>query len=157
MRTAMWSPLSIPLAALSTLATVPRALAAVARTPDLMEAGLERMDALNERADLVLAELADARATFAEAMVKVDRLSDQSDRVLEQVAEAEEWVARLTGGGDKLLTEASAARGQLRETQAVLEEASERVQRALEMAEPLDRMTARAARIAGSLRRDQDS
>jgi ABC-type transporter Mla subunit MlaD len=112
------------------------------------------MDALNERADLVLEELADAREVFAEAMLKVDRLSDQGDRVLAQIADSERFVATLTSGGDDLVTAATLAREQLRDTQSVLEEANERFGRALEMAEPIDRMTTRAAKIAGSLRRD---
>jgi ABC-type transporter Mla subunit MlaD len=168
----MWNQLSIPLAALGMAASVPGALA---RALDLLEqavvqaaalnegaddarrllgAGLERMDAMNERADLVLEELAATREVFAEAMLRVDRLTEQGDRVSGQIADAERLVSTLTAGGDDLVTAAAAAREQLRETQKVLEEANERFGRALEMAEPIDRMTARAARIAGSLRRD---
>jgi ABC-type transporter Mla subunit MlaD len=171
----MWNPLSLPLAALGVAASLPRVLEGLARTPELLEravdeasglnesadearqlltAGLDRMDALNERADLVLEELAEARAVFAGAMLKLDRLSDQGDRVTAQVADAERLVASLTAGGDDLVAAAGAAREQLRETQMVLERASDQFARALEMAEPFDRMTSRAARIAGSLRRD---
>jgi hypothetical protein len=58
---------------------------------------------------------------------------------------------------DRGTNELVAAREQLRESQEVLAGADERIARALEMAEPLDRITTRAARIAGSLRRDGDS
>jgi chromosome segregation ATPase len=168
----MWNPLSIPLAALGMAASVP---AALARVVDLLEegvaqvtalnegaddarrllaAGLERLDTVNERADLVLEELAAAREVFAEAMLRVDRLTEQGDRVSGQIADAERLVSTLTAGGNDLVAAAAAAREQLQETQTVLVEANERVGRALEMAEPIDRMTTRAARIAGSLRRD---
>jgi ABC-type transporter Mla subunit MlaD len=161
----MWTPLSLPRSALELIS---RAAADMARGLDLLEdlndnayegrrllaAGIERMDSMNAKADLVLDELAAAREVFAEAMLKVDRLSEQTDRVLAQIANAERHVATLTGGGDDLVAAATAAREQLRETQGVLEEANQRFGRALEMAEPLDRMTTRAARIAGSLRRD---
>ena len=50
-----------------------------------------------------------------------------------------------------MIAAAEQARDQLRETQAVLERASEQIARALEMAEPLDRMTTRAQKL---LRRD---
>jgi hypothetical protein len=145
----MWNPLSLTVAALNAAATVPRALQAVIRGVDaleravaeavalnegardareLMAAGLERMDTMNQRADLVLQELAEAREVFAAAMLKFDR------------------------GTNELV----AAREQLAASQSVLGEASERIGRALEIAEPLDRMTTRAAKIAGSLRRDSD-
>jgi hypothetical protein len=164
----MWNPLSIPMTALAALAAVPRALdlleQAVAQAAALNEgadearvllaAGLERMDLMNERADQVLEELAGAREVFAEAMLKVDRLSEQGDRVLAQIEDAERLATTLTSGGDDLVAAADRARAQLSETQAVLVEANDRFGRALEMAEPIDRMTARAARIAGSLRRD---
>jgi hypothetical protein len=150
----MWTPVSLALATLNLAASVPRALNSVARADDLLEraiaeaqslnrsaadargllsaglelmdAGLGRMDAMNERADLVLQELAEAREVFAAAMLKFDH-------------------------GTRELT---AAREQLRESQGVLAEANDRVGRAIEMAEPIDRMTTRAAKIAGSLRRD---
>ena len=146
----MWNPLTLPLAALNAAATLPRAVVAVASGADaleravaeavalngqardareLMAAGLERMDTMNQRADLVLQELAEAREVFAAAMLKFDR------------------------GTNELV----AAREQLRESQGILADANERIGRALDMAEPLDRMTARAARLAGSLRRDPDS
>jgi chromosome segregation ATPase len=145
----MWNPLTIAAGAVSVAANLPRAIESVARSADLLEranaqaaalneraddarelmqAGLERMDAMNERAGLVLQELAEAREVFAAAMLKFDR------------------------GTNELV----AAREQLRESQGALAEAHGSVQRALEMAEPLDRMTTRAARIAGSLRRDPD-
>jgi hypothetical protein len=143
----MWNPLSLAVATLNLAVSVPRALNSVARADDLLEraiaeaealnrsagdarelmvAGLERMDAMNERADLVLEELAEAREVFAAAMLKFEH-------------------------GTRELT---AAREQLRESQGVLAEANDRVGRAIEMAEPIDRMTTRAAKIAGSLRRD---
>jgi ABC-type transporter Mla subunit MlaD len=171
----MWNPLSLPFAALGVAASLPRALEAIARTPDLIEqaiaqagtlndsseearqllaAGLERMDAMNERADLVLEELAEARAVFAQAMDRLDRIGDQGERVLEQIAEAERVVGTLLEGGDQLVNASVTAREQLKETQGVLERANEQFERALDMAAPLDRMTSRAAQIAGSLRRD---
>ena len=145
----MWNPLTFALGALNVAAALPRAVESVARSADLLEranaeaaalnrqadearelmrAGLDRMDAMNEQARLVLQELAEAREVFAAAMLKFDRGVD----------------------------EVAAAREQLRHSGTTLADANERIGRALEMAEPIDRMTARAARIAGSLRRDPD-
>jgi ABC-type transporter Mla subunit MlaD len=171
----MWNPLSLPLSLVGAAVALPRALADLSRgvllleqatreaaklnetgeeARRLMAAGLERVDALNERSGAVLEELAEARATFAEAMVKVDRLSDQGDRVLDEIAGSRDLVARLMAGGDDLVAAGDRAAGQLRVTQAELEKANEQVARALEMAEPLDRMTTRAQKIAGTLRRE---
>jgi methyl-accepting chemotaxis protein len=170
----VWNPLALPLSALrlpaALVAETVRALdlleQAVAQTVALNEgaddarrllaAGLERMDAMNERADLVLEELAAAREVFAEAMLKVDRLNDQGARVLDKLDDADAIADRLSAGADRLVASAAAASEQLSESQELLREANERVGRALEMAEPLDRMTTRAARIAGTLRRDSN-
>jgi chromosome segregation ATPase len=135
---AMLNPLNLALAPL--------------RIVELLEEGSAQARELNRNADRVLAELAEAREVFAEAMLKMDRLSDQGDRVLAQLADAEQSVERLLGGRDDLVEAANAARRQLRESQETLAEANERFGRALEMAEPLDRMTTRAARIADRLR-----
>jgi chromosome segregation ATPase len=159
----MWNALTLPFAALRSLIRavdlLEQAVAQAAglnqgadEARELLRAGLERMDAMNERADLVLRELADAREVFAEAMAKVDRLSEQGDRMLVQIADAERQVDRLLTGRDDLVEAANAARRQLEASQATLAEANERFGRALEMAEPLDRMTTRAARIAERLR-----
>jgi chromosome segregation ATPase len=134
----MWNPLTLALAPI--------------RIVELLEEGVTHAAALNRNAERVLQELAEAREVFAEAMLKMDRLSDQGDRVLAQIADAERSVERLLAGRDDLVDAANAAREQLRESQQTLAEANERFGRALEMAEPIDRMTTRAARIADRLR-----
>jgi tetratricopeptide (TPR) repeat protein len=127
-------------------------LLAPLRMVELMERGLEQMEALNAHAERVLKELDEAEAVFGEAMVRMDRVNDQADRVLAQIAKADQSVERLLEGRDDLVDAANAARRQLRESQHTLEEANDRFGRALEMAEPIDRMTTRAAKIAERLR-----
>jgi lipopolysaccharide biosynthesis regulator YciM len=136
----MWNPLTLPLAAVGALTAIPRGLAAVERGADLLEDALVQAAALNRRAEEILDELAAARETFAEAMLKLDRLSEQGDRVL--------------GRAQHMIDAAHAARQQLEESQGELARANDQISKALDMAEPLDRMTTRAAKIAGSLRRD---
>src|SRR4051794_34635314 len=122
----MLNPLAIASAVLTTAANLPGAIESIARSADLLERANAQAEELNRRGDVVLQELAEAREVFAAAMLKFDR------------------------GTNELV----AARDQLRESRAILADANERIGRALEMAEPLDRMTTRAARIAGTLRRD---
>ncbi|MEA2457882.1 MAG: hypothetical protein QOC95_854 [Thermoleophilaceae bacterium] len=171
----MWNPLSVPLALLGVAAGVPRALADLSRAVLLLEqavaqaaalnetgeearrllvASLERVDQLNERGDLVLAELAEARETFAEAMERVDRLGEQGALVLAAIEATRPTAERIADHAEPMVAAAQSASAQLRETQAELERANEQVARALEMAEPLDRMTSRAQKLAGTLRRD---
>ena len=109
---------------------------------------------MNERADLVLEELADGARRLRRGHEGSTGSATQRERVLQQIAEAEPVAGTLLEGGDKLVDASVTAREQLKETQGVLERANEQFERALEMAEPLDRMTTRAARIAGTLRRD---
>jgi chromosome segregation ATPase len=122
------------------------------RIVELLEEGVAQARELNRHADRVLEELDRAQDVFADAMLRMDRLSDQGDRVLVQIADAERSVERLLAGRDDLVEAANAARAELRESQATLQEANDRFGRALEMAEPLDRMTTRAAKIAERLR-----
>ena len=82
------------------------------------------------------------------------RATEEAERTRKLLEETRPSAEELAGQAGPMVEAAHAAREQLRETQEVLERASEQFARALEMAEPLDRMTTRAAKIAGTLRRD---
>jgi hypothetical protein len=147
----MWNPLSLPLALLGAVAAVPRAMMlleeAVVQAAALNETGsaaLKRVDELNKRGDLVLAELAEASETFAQAR-------EEARLAVAAIEAARPTAERIADSAGPMIAAAEQARDQLRETQAVLERASEQIARALEMAEPLDRMTTRAQKL---LRRD---
>jgi ABC-type transporter Mla subunit MlaD len=150
----MWNPLSLPFAVMGAVAAVPRAVV-------LLEQAVAQAAALNERGDLILEELAEARATFAEAMLAVDRLGEHGDRATQAAEAAVEAIEatrptaeRIANHAEPMIEAAERASEQLRETQAELARANEQVARVLEMAEPLDRMTTRAQKLAGTLRRD---
>jgi len=154
----MWNPLSLPFALLGAVAAVPRAVGlleqAVQQAAALNETGIEalkRIDELNERGDLVLKELAEARATFAEATIQIDRLLEQGDAAVKAIEATRPTAEKIAASAEPMIAAAKEAREQLRATHAELERANEQVSRALEMAEPLDRMTTRAQKM---LRRD---
>jgi ABC-type transporter Mla subunit MlaD len=157
----MSNPLSLPFALIGALAALPRALLlleqAVVQAAALNETGaaaLIRMDELNKRGDLVLEELAEARETFAEAMIQIDRLTAHGDAAVKAIEATRPTAERIAAQAKPMIEEARRARDQLRESHAELARANEQVARVLEMAEPLDRMTTRAQKIAGTLRRD---
>ena len=157
----MWNPLSLPFALAGAVASVPRGVLlleqAVAQAAALNETGraaLGRMDELTERGDLVLEELAVARETFAEAMLQIDRLTAHGDAAVQAIEATRPTAELIAEHAGSMIEAAQRASQQLRETQAELERANEQVARVLEMAEPLDRMTTRAQKLAGTLRRD---
>jgi ABC-type transporter Mla subunit MlaD len=120
-----------------------------------------KVDRLSGQGDRVLAQIADAERFAGTLMEGGDDLVAAARSATMEAAAARAAIDAtrptaelLAERAQPMIDAAVAAREQLRETQAVLEEANERFGRALEMAEPIDRMTARAARIAGTLRRD---
>jgi ABC-type transporter Mla subunit MlaD len=146
----MWNPLSVPFAVLEAIVAIPRGVA-------VLEEAVAQAAALNERGDLVLEELAEARATFAEAMLQIDRLTEHGDAAIAAIESTRPTAERIAASAEPMIEAAGRARDQLKDAQAELARANEQLARALEMAEPLDRMTSRAQKLAGSLRRGDDT
>jgi methyl-accepting chemotaxis protein len=166
----MWNPLALPLAAVAVAAELPRAIASLSRATDLMAEGVERLERLNEQGDAMLEEVHRARelverlmsggdelvAAADRANAQADRLIESTEPVLEAMRRAQPSAERLAEFAEPILEASISARDQLRETQAELATANERVARALELAAPLESMADRVERITGRLGRDPD-
>ncbi len=160
----VWNPLSLPILLLGIAAELPRAMANLARAGDLLEEAMERVDRLGVKGDAMLEEMTRARelierlATGGDDLVAAaDRTHAEAERAREAIERAQPAADAIARNAGPMLEAAVAAQEQLAATNAELVRANEQLARAIEMAGPLETVSARVERLAGSFRRDSAS
>jgi hypothetical protein len=163
------NPLTLPLAAASAVAELPKLVASATRAADALDELVALGERLDRKADAVLGALERTEGLADTMVVSGDRLIESGDKLLAAAGSAEQMATRLTVSGDALVAAAAelgnigapiletseAAQQQLERTHSELERATAQITRLVELGGPIEIVGDRIERVVARLRREQ--